>query len=60
MTQCNTEKAFKDLIIWIEENTTWESYGYYGPLVYTGPLLDKIAQIASECKIDLSHVEIKK
>ena len=37
--------AYSELLSFIEANTTWESYGYYGPLIYTGPLCDKISQL---------------
>ena len=43
-------KSFvSELKSWIEKNTTWESYGYYGPLVYTDGLLEEIDRLAKEC-----------
>ena len=47
------EEAFKQIVNYIEEHTVWESYGYYGPLVYTGGLLNKIYSSANECGIKL-------
>jgi hypothetical protein len=51
------EEAFKKLIAWIKENITWESYGYYGPLVYSGPLLSEIYSIAGERGVILEPIK---
>lgn len=46
----SAEAFASDLREWIEKNTTWESYGYYGPLVYTGPLLEEIERLQEKHK----------
>jgi hypothetical protein len=50
-------EAYIELISFIEKNTTWESYGYYGPLIYTGPLCEKITQlqVARGIKSDINE-----
>jgi hypothetical protein len=44
----NAQEAYKQLVEFIEQNTTWESYGYYGPLIYTGQLLEEIDRLRKE------------
>jgi hypothetical protein len=41
----DVEHLISELKTWIEVNTTWESYGYYGPLVYTDGLLSEIDRL---------------
>lgn len=53
------EDAWNQLVKFIQDNTCWESYGYYGPLVYTGPLLIEIAHIATERGILLKIPEVE-
>ena len=47
------EDAFvEELTKWIEKETTYEDYGYYGPLIYTDPLLNEIHRLVKKHSVD--------